>query len=91
MRGSWTALLTSAAILKWQEDRKVDWHYIAPRKPMQNGFVESLNGRMREEYLNEHLFDNMRGAPTSTITVHTQASLASRQVNMLACQKKTKT
>lgn len=41
--------LTSNAILKWQEDRKVDWHYIAPSKPMQNGFVESFNGRMRDE------------------------------------------
>ncbi len=41
--------LTSNAILKWQEDRKVDWHYIAPGKPMQNGFVESFNGRMRDE------------------------------------------
>ena len=26
--------LTSNAILKWQEDRKVEWHYIAPGKPM---------------------------------------------------------
>lgn len=39
--------LTSNAILKWQEDRKADWHDIAPNKPMQNGFVESFNGRMR--------------------------------------------
>jgi len=31
--------LTSNAILKWQKDRKVDWHYIAPGKPMQNGLV----------------------------------------------------
>ena len=54
--------LTSNAILKWQEDRKVDWHYIAPRKPMQNGFVESFNGRMRDECLNEHLFDSLRHA-----------------------------
>lgn len=51
--------LTSNAILKWQEDRKVDWHYIAPGKPMQNGFVESFNGRMRDECLNEHLFDSL--------------------------------
>jgi putative transposase len=36
--------LTSNAILKWQEGRKVEWHYIAPGKPMQNGFVESFNG-----------------------------------------------
>lgn len=48
--------LTSNAILKWQEDRQVDWHYIAPGKPMQNGLVESFNGRLRDECLNEHLF-----------------------------------
>ena len=54
--------LTSNAILKWQEDRKVEWHYIAPGKPMQNGFVESFNGRMRDECLNEHLFDTLRHA-----------------------------
>jgi len=29
--------LTSNAILRWQEERKVEWHYIAPGKPMQNG------------------------------------------------------
>ena len=51
--------LTSNAMLKWQEDRKVEWHYIAPGKPMQNGIVESFNGRMRDECLNEHLFDNL--------------------------------
>lgn len=48
--------LTSNAMLKWQEDRHVEWHYIAPGKPMQNGFVESFNGRLRDECLNEHLF-----------------------------------
>ena len=32
------------------------WHYIAPGKPMQNGYVESFNGRMRDELLNETLF-----------------------------------
>ena len=54
--------LTSNAILKWQEDRKVEWHYIAPGKPMQNGLVESFNGRLRDECLNEHLFDSLRHA-----------------------------
>jgi putative transposase len=52
--------LTSNAMLKWQEDRQVGWHYIAPGKPMQNGLVESFNGRMREECLNEHLFPSRR-------------------------------
>lgn len=47
--------LPSTAMLKWQEDRKVDWHFIAPGKPMQNGLVESFNGRMREECLSSRL------------------------------------
>lgn len=36
------AELTSNAMLIWQQDRGVEWHYIAPGKPMQNGFVESF-------------------------------------------------
>ena len=47
---------TSIAILAWAQDHGVDWHYIAPGKPTQNGFVESFNGRMRDELLNESLF-----------------------------------
>jgi len=35
---------------------------IAPGKPMQNGFVESFNGRLRDECLNEHLFTSYRHA-----------------------------
>ena len=47
---------TSNAILGWADKAKVEWHYIAPGKPMQNGFIESFNGRLRDECLNEHLF-----------------------------------
>jgi putative transposase len=54
--------LTSNAILAWQETRAIEWHYIAPGKPMQNGFVESFNGRLRDECLNEHLFTNLNEA-----------------------------
>lgn len=53
---------TSNAILAWQEEQGVEWHYIAPGKPMQNGFVESFNGRLRDECLNEHLFSNLNEA-----------------------------
>ena len=49
--------LTSNAMLKWQQERGVGWHYIQPGKPMQNGFIESFNGRLRDECLNEHLFN----------------------------------
>ncbi|MBS1304080.1 integrase core domain-containing protein, partial [Loktanella sp. SALINAS62] len=45
--------LTSNAILTFATEHKIEWHYIAPGKPMQNGFVESFNGRMRDELLNE--------------------------------------
>ncbi len=54
--------LTSMAILKWSQERAVDWHYIAPRKPTQNAFVESFNGRLRDECLNETLFTSVRHA-----------------------------
>jgi putative transposase len=54
--------LTSHAILRWQEERSVLWHYIAPGKPQQNGFVESFNGRFRDECLNEHLFIGLAAA-----------------------------
>jgi putative transposase len=36
--------LTSHAILGWQAEASVAWHYIVPGKPMQNGLVESLIG-----------------------------------------------
>ena len=48
--------LTSNAVLSWCGQANVEWHYIAPGRPMQNGFVESFNGRMRDELLNETLF-----------------------------------
>ena len=51
--------LTSASILRWSQERQVEWHYIAPGKPTQNAFVESFNGRLRDECLNETLFTSM--------------------------------
>jgi putative transposase len=51
--------LTSMAILKWQRNRSVDWHYIAPGKPQQNAFAESFIGRLRDECLNETLFSSL--------------------------------
>ncbi len=48
--------LTSTAILQWSQQAQVEWHYIAPGKPTQNAFIESFNGRLRDELLNETLF-----------------------------------
>jgi putative transposase len=53
---------TSMAILKWVQDTGIDWHYIAPGKPQQNGFIESFNGKLRDECLNETLFGTLRDA-----------------------------
>src|SRR3546814_5146046 len=50
------ALPICLAILRWTQERPVEWHYIAPGKPQQNGYVESFNGRLRDECLNETLF-----------------------------------
>lgn len=60
--------LTSNAIFTFAAERGIEWHYIAPGKPMQNGFVESFNGRMRDEFLNETMFRNMAHARTAVRT-----------------------
>ena len=55
---------TCNAILAWAEQNRITWHFIAPGKPMQNGFCESFNGRMRDELLNETLFLGLDHART---------------------------
>lgn len=64
--------LTSMAILKWSQDAGVEWHYIAPGKPTQNAFIESFNGRLRDELLNEVLFTSLP---------HARAELAAWQTD----------
>ena len=54
--------LTSNAILTFAEERKIDWHYIALGKPTQNAFIESFNGKQRDELLNETLFPSLNHA-----------------------------
>jgi putative transposase len=54
--------LTSRAMLEWQNENGVGWHYIAPGKPTQNAFIESFNGRLRDELLNEEVFESLAHA-----------------------------
>src|SRR5690606_35608683 len=54
--------LTSVAILRWAQDRQSERHYIAPGKPQQNGYVESFNGRWRDECLTETLLASLSRA-----------------------------
>ena len=59
---------TSNAILKWADQAKVEWHYIAPGKPQQNGFIESFNGKFRDEKLNDTLFSSLHQARVELAT-----------------------
>jgi len=54
--------LTSLAILRWQQQTQVDWHYIDYGKPQQNPFAESFNGKLRDEFLNETVFSSLTEA-----------------------------
>ena len=54
--------LTCNAMLRWTSENGIAWHYIAPGKPMQNGFMESFNGKLRDECLNEHVFGSLADA-----------------------------
>jgi putative transposase len=50
---------TSNAVIAWAIERRIEWHYIAPGKPTQNAFIESFNGRLRDECLNDTLFTSL--------------------------------
>lgn len=55
---------TSRILDQWAYKRGVDLHFIEPGKPNQNAFVESFNGRMRDECLNENWFVDLADAET---------------------------
>ncbi|TVQ59179.1 MAG: hypothetical protein EA355_00545, partial [Rhodobacteraceae bacterium] len=50
---------TSSAVLRFTQEHKVDWRTIVPRRPTQNPFTESFQGRMRDG-------DRIRSPSTST-------------------------
>jgi putative transposase len=54
--------LTSKALDQWAYERGVRLRFIEPGKPVQNCFIESFNGRLRDECLNEHWFQSLRHA-----------------------------
>lgn len=51
-----------AALRAWAQARGVVVHFIDPGKPVQNAFIESFNGRLRAECLNEQWFTNLAEA-----------------------------
>ena len=52
------------AVRRWCKQKKVELDYIEPGIPMQNGHVESWNGKFRDECLNMHWFQTMGQAKT---------------------------
>jgi len=50
---------TCRALDQWAFEHGVELRLIQPGKPTQNGFIESFNGRFRDECLNEHWFSNI--------------------------------
>lgn len=50
---------TSKALDQWAWERRVKLHFIQPGKPTQNAFVESFNGKVRDECLNETWFTSL--------------------------------
>ena len=52
----------SKQFAKWLNHNKINWHPIEPGKPYQNGYIESFNGKFREECLNRHWFKNLKEA-----------------------------
>lgn len=55
---------TSMALDRWADRRQIKLSFIQPGKPQQNCFVESFNGKFRDECLNEELFYDLADART---------------------------
>lgn len=53
---------TSKAMFFWSKETKVKLSFIQPGKPTQNAFCESLNGKFRNECLNQHWFRSLEEA-----------------------------
>ena len=53
---------TCNAVLSWSQEGEIKWSYIQPGKPMQNGYIESFNGKLRDECLNENMFETLAEA-----------------------------
>jgi putative transposase len=50
----------SGTMTQWIQDTGIDWFYIEPGKPHQNGYIESFNGKMRQEALSCREFNSPR-------------------------------
>jgi len=56
------AEFTSQAFDQWAHERGLELHFIRAGKPVENAYIESFNGRLRDECLNESWFTTLRDA-----------------------------
>ena len=56
---------TSAVFMAWAQTHRIRHILIEPGRPMQNGYIESFNGKFRDECLNEHWFETLHQARTA--------------------------
>lgn len=59
---------TSRAFIAWAQSHGVRHILIQPGRPMQNGYIESFNGKFRDECLNEHWFETLVQARSTIAT-----------------------
>ena len=50
---------TGRVVLAWAAEQEIEWHYITPGRPMENGYTESFNDKLRDECLNEHWYESL--------------------------------
>lgn len=62
IRSDQGAEFTAGAVMRWLRDQRVGPVFVAPGRPWQNGFVESFNGKLRDECLNREWFRDLREA-----------------------------
>jgi transposase InsO family protein len=56
---------TSRVLDAWAYQHRVELHFIRPGKPVDNAFIESFNGKFRDECLNQHWFLDLDDARTT--------------------------
>ena len=59
---------TSRVLDAWAYQNRVELHFIRPGKPVDNAFIESFNGKFRDECLNQHWFLDLDDARTKIET-----------------------
>ena len=86
---------TSRALDEWAYRRGVLLDFIRPGTPVENGFIESFNGKLRDECLNANQFLSIedarsksgRGRTTTTIVGHTAGSEMLALLNLLSAHR----